>query len=199
MPPSSGPAERILGVRKARAYEIQREIAEHGGLDAWFCQKVLEGISAGRIGRGRETLPSQLADAFFIALAGGEAEARSCALPRGQCQSRIAESGLRRTLTQLSSRCETTWSTPASSGASPQTRPKCKVRSESFPPALADACLLPHCSAVSPILQLARHKRHFSLFALNCPHWVHTDADPRAVPPNFLAPRGRAGQPLAPG
>lgn len=71
--------ERILGVRKARAYEIQREIAAHGGLDAWFCQKVLEGMSAGRIGRGRETRPSRLADAFFIALAGGQAEARSCA------------------------------------------------------------------------------------------------------------------------
>jgi len=71
--------ERILGVRKARAYAIQREIAEHGGLDAWFCQKVLEGMSTGRIGRGRETLPSRLADAFFIALAGSQAQARSCA------------------------------------------------------------------------------------------------------------------------
>ncbi|HEV3338942.1 MAG TPA: hypothetical protein VG125_01255 [Pirellulales bacterium] len=72
-------AERILGVRKARAYAIQREIAEHADLEAWFRRKVLDAMRRGRIGGGRQTKPSRLADAFFIALAGGEAEARNCA------------------------------------------------------------------------------------------------------------------------
>jgi hypothetical protein len=70
---------RILGVQKARAYTIQREISAHAGLEAWFCHKALDGMRRGRIRRGRETRPSQLADAFFIALAGGEAQARCCA------------------------------------------------------------------------------------------------------------------------
>ena len=72
-------AERILGVRKARAYAILREIGAHADLEDWFRQKVLTGMHRGRIGRGRETRSSSLADAFFIALAGGEPEARSCA------------------------------------------------------------------------------------------------------------------------
>ena len=72
-------AERFLGVRKARAYAILREIAAHADPEAWLRQKVLVGMGSGRIGRGRETRPSALADAFFIALAGGESEARSCA------------------------------------------------------------------------------------------------------------------------
>jgi hypothetical protein len=72
-------AERILGVRKRRAYAILREIGAHAGLEAWLRQKVLVGMGSGRIGRGRETRPSPLADAFFIALAGGESQARSCA------------------------------------------------------------------------------------------------------------------------
>jgi len=71
-------AERILGVRKARAYAILREIGAHADLEAWFRQKVLVGMGRGRIGRGRQTRPSPLADAFFIALAGGESQARSC-------------------------------------------------------------------------------------------------------------------------
>jgi hypothetical protein len=69
-------AAHILGVRKARAYAIQREIAAHLDLEAWFRHKVLDGMSRGRIGRGRQTRPSRLADAFFIALAGGESETR---------------------------------------------------------------------------------------------------------------------------
>jgi hypothetical protein len=72
-------AERILGVRKARAYAILREIGARGDLEAWLRQKVLVGMKSGRIGRGRETRPSALADAFFIALAGGQSQARSCA------------------------------------------------------------------------------------------------------------------------
>jgi hypothetical protein len=71
--------DRILRVRKARAYAIQREIAVHTDLEGWLRWKALEGMGSGRIGRGRETRPCALADAFFIALAGGEAEARSCA------------------------------------------------------------------------------------------------------------------------
>ena len=71
-------AERILGVRKTRAYAIQREIDAHADLKAWFRQKVLVGMGRGRIGRGRQTRRSPLADAFFIALAGGVPEARSC-------------------------------------------------------------------------------------------------------------------------
>jgi hypothetical protein len=73
-------AERILGVRKARAYAIQREIGAHADLEAWFRKKVLDAMRRGRIGSGRGTKPSRLADAFFIALAGGEAKARKCAL-----------------------------------------------------------------------------------------------------------------------
>jgi hypothetical protein len=72
-------AERILGVRKARAYAILREIGVHSDLEAWFRHRVLVGMGSGRIGRGRETRACTLADAFFIALAGGESEARSCA------------------------------------------------------------------------------------------------------------------------
>jgi hypothetical protein len=72
-------AERILGVRKARAYAILREIDAHADLEDWLRRKVLAGMGSGRIGRGRETRPSPLADAFFIALAGGQSEARSCA------------------------------------------------------------------------------------------------------------------------
>ena len=72
-------AKCILGVRKRRAYAILREIGAHADLEAWLRQKVLVGMGSGRIGRGRETRPSALADAFFIALAGGESEARSCA------------------------------------------------------------------------------------------------------------------------
>jgi hypothetical protein len=70
--------KRILGVGKARAYAILREIDAHADLEAWFRSKALQGMATGRIGRGRQTRPSPLADAFFIALAGGEAEARAC-------------------------------------------------------------------------------------------------------------------------
>jgi hypothetical protein len=71
--------KRFLGVAKNRAYAIQREIDKHGGLEGWLYRKALDAMNAGRIGRGRETQPSPLADAFFIALAGGEDAARSCA------------------------------------------------------------------------------------------------------------------------
>jgi hypothetical protein len=73
--------KHILGVRKARAYAILSEIGAHDDLESWLRQKVLAGMASGRIGRGRETRPSALAEAFFIALAGGELEARSC----GRC------------------------------------------------------------------------------------------------------------------
>jgi hypothetical protein len=64
-------AERILGVRKARAYAILHEIGAHADLEAWLRDKVLAGMGSGRIGRGRRTRP--------CALTGGESEARSCA------------------------------------------------------------------------------------------------------------------------
>jgi hypothetical protein len=72
-------AECILGVRKRRAYLILREIEAHADLEDWLRQKALAGMGSGRIGRGRQTEPSPLADAFFIALAGGQSQARSCA------------------------------------------------------------------------------------------------------------------------
>ena len=50
-------AERILGVREARAYAILREIGAHRDLEAWLRQRVLVGMGSGRIGRGRETRP----------------------------------------------------------------------------------------------------------------------------------------------
>src|SRR5260370_21592354 len=69
----------MLGVRKRRAYLILREIEAHADLEDWLREKVLAGMGSGRIGRGRQTEPSPLADAFFIALAGGQSQARSCA------------------------------------------------------------------------------------------------------------------------
>jgi hypothetical protein len=83
-------AERILGVRKARAYAILREIGAHSDLEAWLRHRVLVGMESGRIGRGRETRACALADAFFIALAGGESEARSCA----QCLAGVTRADL---------------------------------------------------------------------------------------------------------
>jgi hypothetical protein len=65
-------AERILGVRKARAYAILRQIGAHADLEAWLRQKVLVGMGSGRIGRGRQTRPSALADAFLISFNGSE-------------------------------------------------------------------------------------------------------------------------------
>ncbi len=84
-------AECILGVRKARAYAILREIGAQRDLEGWLRQKVLMGMESGQIGRGRATQPSALADAFFIALAGGESKARSCA----QCLAGATRADLR--------------------------------------------------------------------------------------------------------
>ncbi len=89
-------AARLLGVRKARAYAIQREIDAHADLEAWFRQKALDGMSRGRIGRGRETQPSRLADAFFIALAGGVSDARDC----GRCLIANRQADLRVTVSR---------------------------------------------------------------------------------------------------
>ena len=72
-------AGRILSLRKRRAYAILREIGACADLEDWLRRKVLAGMQSGRIGRGRQTRPSPLADAFFIALAGGVSEARGCA------------------------------------------------------------------------------------------------------------------------
>jgi hypothetical protein len=72
-------AEQILGLRKRRAYAILHEIRACTDLENWLRQRALAGMQSGRIRRGRETLRSPLADAFFIALAGGVPEARSCA------------------------------------------------------------------------------------------------------------------------
>ncbi len=71
--------ETLLGFRRRRAYQVQRELAEHGDLEDWFRHKVLAGMKRGRIHRGRATEPSRTADAFFIALAGGVPEAKSLA------------------------------------------------------------------------------------------------------------------------
>jgi hypothetical protein len=71
--------QRILGLRKQRAYAILREISACADLEDWLRRKVLAGMRSGRIGRGRQTRPSPLADAFFIALAGGVSEAKGCA------------------------------------------------------------------------------------------------------------------------
>jgi hypothetical protein len=71
--------ETLLGFRRGRAYQFQREVAEHGDLEGWFRQKALAGMKRGRIHRGRATEPSRIADAFFIALAGGVPEAKSLA------------------------------------------------------------------------------------------------------------------------
>jgi hypothetical protein len=71
--------QQILGLRKRRAYAILGEIGACADLEGWFRQRVLAGMQSGRIGRGRETRPSALADAFFIALAGGVSEAKGCA------------------------------------------------------------------------------------------------------------------------
>ena len=114
--------ERILGVRKARAYAIQREVAEHADLEAWFRQKVLDAMRRGRIGGGRQTKPSRLADAFFIALAGGQAEARKCAIRVSRnlgfgSWRRAAPIAMRRIL-----RCATTLSTRGSCGGLVRTR-----------------------------------------------------------------------------
>ena len=72
-------AKCILGVRKRGPTQSCARSTRHADLKAWLCHKVLMGMGSGRIGRGRETQPCALADAFFIALAGGESEARSCA------------------------------------------------------------------------------------------------------------------------
>ncbi len=71
--------EKLLKVRRRRAFQIHYEIAEHGDLEGWFRHKALEGMSRGRIRRGRATQSSRIADAFFIALAGGEPEAKCVA------------------------------------------------------------------------------------------------------------------------
>jgi hypothetical protein len=59
-------AERILGLRKRRAYAMLREIGAYTDNEGWLRQKVLAGMESGRIGRGRQTRRSPLADAFFI-------------------------------------------------------------------------------------------------------------------------------------
>ncbi len=59
-------AERILGLRKRRAYAILREIGAYADLEGWLRQRVLAGMESGRIGRGRQTRRSPLADAFLI-------------------------------------------------------------------------------------------------------------------------------------
>ncbi len=78
-PPSSGPPSASWACARRGPTRSCARSAAHADLEAWFRQKVLAGMDRGRIGRGRQTRPSPLADAFFIALAGGEPEARNCA------------------------------------------------------------------------------------------------------------------------
>ncbi len=61
----------FLGARKSSASDIKREIEECGGVDDWFRVEALRKMARGKIGRGRETLKSPVADAFFTRLIGG--------------------------------------------------------------------------------------------------------------------------------
>ena len=113
-------AERILGVRKAglrdpardRRTRRPRGLAPPEGARG-------HGERADR--PGPRDPACALADAFFIALAGGESEARSChdaspARREPTCWPRLAT-----ITTRPPPRCATTWSTPASCGGSART------------------------------------------------------------------------------
>jgi hypothetical protein len=63
---------RLLGVKKVRAYEIIKELEECDGPCYWFRETVLQQMRKGKLPRGRETQKSKMADAFFLALAGDD-------------------------------------------------------------------------------------------------------------------------------
>ena len=108
-------AERIVGVRKARAYAILREIGAHSDLEAWLCQKVLVGMESGRIGRGRETRPWRSPMPSSSRSPVVRPKPGAAPMP-GRCgASRPAGSGSRRSR-RGRLRGATTWSTPASFG-----------------------------------------------------------------------------------
>jgi hypothetical protein len=87
--------EHILRVKKVRAHEILNELVAHGGAWEWFIHSALQMMSEGKIGRGRETLKSRLATAFFTTLAGGE---RGLTYIRAQlgCKEKISLDQVRR-------------------------------------------------------------------------------------------------------
>ena len=62
--------KHILGVGRSQAYETYNAIADSGGPLGWFQVEVLDGMDSGKIGRGRATVPSPRADAFFFHLSG---------------------------------------------------------------------------------------------------------------------------------
>jgi hypothetical protein len=72
----------ILKVQKSQAAKVYRELEAYEGSHgrpplAWFRARALDGIKGGKIGRGRDTQPSRLADSFFLALGGGPDYARN--------------------------------------------------------------------------------------------------------------------------
>jgi hypothetical protein len=63
----------LMGTKKRRSYEIYEELERTYGPLKWFRTQALDGMTKGSIGRGRATKRSNLADAFFVGLAGGAA------------------------------------------------------------------------------------------------------------------------------
>jgi hypothetical protein len=59
---------QFLGVGKSRSHAILEELG--GGPWEWFSAKVAECMRSGKIGRGRATQRSSVADGFFTALVG---------------------------------------------------------------------------------------------------------------------------------
>jgi hypothetical protein len=64
--------ETFLGVKKRRAEQILNELEEAGSPLDWLLVKAVEGFKSGKIARGRATLECQLANRFFLLLAGDE-------------------------------------------------------------------------------------------------------------------------------
>jgi hypothetical protein len=61
--------KELLRCGKTRAYEIEKELTD--GAYWWFVHKFVEGLVNGTIGEGRRTERSDLADNFYVELAGG--------------------------------------------------------------------------------------------------------------------------------
>jgi hypothetical protein len=64
--------ETFLGVKKRRAELILNELEEAGSPRDWLLVKAVEGFKSGKIARGRATLECQIANRFFLLLAGDE-------------------------------------------------------------------------------------------------------------------------------
>jgi hypothetical protein len=84
--------DRILGVRRQRAYQIRKESATIDDVHAWFVAAVMDAMRRGKIARGRDTAKSDVADAFFTALAGGKEYLRDLRVGFGaQSHARLEE------------------------------------------------------------------------------------------------------------